>query len=172
MSTKTRDYVFYKLCCDDCEDIYIGSTSNFANRKNQHKQSINNLNCKNYNSYKAQFIREHGGWDNWRMIQIDSKNNITKREAEMYEEELRQKYKPTLNTIKSYTTREEELEHYKEYNKTRDPEDNKIRCKQYREANKEKVSERKKQWYLENKEEYNKKRREKYNQNKNNNNNI
>lgn len=167
MSTK-RNYIFYKLCCDDYDDIYIGSTCNFANRKYMHKASINNPNVKNYNCYKAQFIREHGGWDNWRMIQIDTRDDITKREAEMYEEELRQEYKPTLNTIKAYTTREEKLEQFKIRNKAKDPEENKIRCKEYREANKEKVSEGKKKWYLENKEEYNKKRREKYHKEKNN----
>ena len=147
MTTK-KNYIFYKLCCDDYNDIYIGSTINFRNRKNQHKQSVNNPNVKNYNCYKAQFIREHGGWDNWRMIQIDTRDDITKREAETYEEELRQKYKPTLNTIKAYTTREEKLEQHKKYNKTRDPEENKIRCKKYREANKDKASENKKKWYL------------------------
>ena len=166
MSTK-RNYIFYKLCCDDYDDIYIGSTINFSNRKYMHKSSINNPNVKNYNCYKAQFIREHRGWDNWRMIQIDTRDDITKREAEMYEEELRQKYKPTLNMIKAYTTREEKLEQNKEYNKARDPKENKIRSKAYREANKEKVSETKKKWYLENKEEYNKKRREKYHKEKN-----
>ena len=164
MSTK-RNYIFYKLCCDDYDDIYIGSSCNFANRKYEHKSSVNNPNAKNYNCYKAQFIRENGGWDNWRMIQIDSKDDITKREAEMYEEQLRQEYKPTLNTIKAYTTREEQLEQYKEYNKTRDPEANKIRSKAYREANKDKIAESKNNWYLKNKTEFNKKRREKYEKN-------
>jgi len=163
---KERNYIFYKLCCDDCDDIYIGSTSNFSNRKYEHKASVNNPNVKNYNSYKAQFIRGNGGWDNWRMVQIDTRDDITKREAEMYEEELRQKYKPSLNTIAAYTEREQKLEQQRVYNKTRDPEENKIRCKKYREANKQKVSDTKKKWWGEHKEEINKLRKEKYNENK------
>ena len=45
---KERNYIFYKLCCDDCDDIYVGSTSNFSNRKYEHKSSVNNPNAKNY----------------------------------------------------------------------------------------------------------------------------
>ncbi len=56
--------IIYKLCCNDPEitDIYIGNTTNFTKRKNNHKSCCNNSNDKNHNFYVYQFIRNHGGW--------------------------------------------------------------------------------------------------------------
>lgn len=43
-------------------ETYVGSTSNFKNRKQQHKSAINNP------QYKVhEFINQNGGWSNWRM---------------------------------------------------------------------------------------------------------
>ena len=44
----------YKICCKDknIEECYIGSSTNFVNRKNQHKNSCNNINNKEYNQKK------------------------------------------------------------------------------------------------------------------------
>ena len=47
MPIKAVDYsktVIYKIVCNDLEvkDIYVGSTSNFRNRKNKHKIKCNN----------------------------------------------------------------------------------------------------------------------------------
>ena len=77
MPKKTiTDYTFYKLHCDTCDDIYIGCTSNFNNRKYEHKGSVNNPNKESYNTKKAQFIRDNGGWDNWKMSPLEIKKNF------------------------------------------------------------------------------------------------
>jgi hypothetical protein len=163
MPKKTiTNYTFYKLCSDNCQEFYIGSTSNFNNRKHKHKQSINNSNQKDYNTKKACFIRENGGWDSWKMIPIDIKKDLTKREAEMYENELIQKYKPQLNTmLKTYVTKEQAKQQKKEYDKVysleyRKKEYDKVKKaesdKKYREANKDKIAERKKEWRENNKD--------------------
>ena len=71
----------YKLCCKDLtiQDIYIGSTTNFKQRKRQHKNCTTKETNKNYNRTLYKFIRDNGDWDNWDM-------------RESYEE-----YKPSLN---------------------------------------------------------------------------
>jgi len=106
----------YKLCCLDqsINDIYVGQTTDFRKRKNKHKSECNKLS----NIYVYQFIREHGGWDNWQMIQIEEYpcNNI--REAEARETYLMKELKSTLNSMLSFITKEERKENQKEYDKT------------------------------------------------------
>ncbi len=74
----SKNYVFYKICSDDCDETYVGSTANFKSRKTEHKRSCNNENRKSYNFKIYQAIRANGGWDNFKMIQIGTKDNITK----------------------------------------------------------------------------------------------
>tara|TARA_R110000851_G_C12898354_1_gene547889 strand:- start:42 stop:689 length:648 start_codon:yes stop_codon:yes gene_type:complete len=167
MPRKTiTDYTFYKLHCNTCDDIYIGCTSNFNNRKCEHKGSVNNPNRKNYNTKKAQFIRDNGGWDNWKMSPLEIKKDLRKREAECYETELLEKYKPSLNSmLNSFVTDEQKKERIKEYNKTRpkrDPE----KTKEYYQDNKEKIKEWKAKYDEENKELIHQKKKEYYEKNK------
>jgi hypothetical protein len=168
MPKKTiTDYTFYKLHSDTCDDIYIGCTSNFNNRKYEHKSSVNNANQKNYNTPKAKFIRENGGWDNWKMSPLEIKKDLTKREAECYETELIEKYKPSLNSmIKSFITHEQKLNYNKEYNKTRRPKRDPEKTKEYREKNKEYIKEWKAKYHEENKELIHQKKKEYYEKNK------
>ena len=62
----------YKLCCKDVniKEIYVGSSTNYKQRKQSHKSDCTNENSKRYNSCAYQFIRDNGGWDNWSMIEI------------------------------------------------------------------------------------------------------
>jgi hypothetical protein len=50
--------------------------------------------------------------------------------------------KPNMNMLRAYTTREQMLEQHRLYNTTRDKEDNKRRCKTYREANREEMKQK------------------------------
>ena len=110
----------YKLCCLDqsITDIYIGQTTDFKNRKRQHKQANCNENNKDYNAYVYQFIREHGGWDNWQMIQIEEYPCNNSREAQARETYWMKEFKSTLNNNKSFRTEEERKEYVRQYNKT------------------------------------------------------
>ena len=116
MPKKTiNDYIFYKIACDDCPDyIYIGSTSNFRERKCNHKSYCNNPNAKNHNLKLYQVIREYGGWANWNMIIIDKAEQLTLIDARIKEEQLRKDYNANLNSLRAYTSDEER----KDYNKT------------------------------------------------------
>lgn len=102
----------YKLCCLDqtITDIYVGQTTDFTKRKYSHKQSCHNENKKDYNYYVYQFIREHGGWDNWSMIQVEEYPCNNNREAEARETYWMKELKSTLNSMQSFTTKEERKE--------------------------------------------------------------
>ena len=64
--------LIYKIVCNDytITNTYVGSSYDFIKRKCNHKLKCNNSNCKSYNIYVYQFIRSHGGWDNWAMLKI------------------------------------------------------------------------------------------------------
>ena len=52
--------IIYKICCKDTNvtDFYIGHTTNFTKRKNQHKTSCVNENYKCKGEFKYKVIRE------------------------------------------------------------------------------------------------------------------
>ena len=137
----------YKLCCKDpaITDCYVGSTCAFRNRKYAHKTCCNNENDKAYNRNVYQFIRDHGGWDNWEMIEIKKVNCETKRELEKEERAVLEQLGGTLN--KSVPARSSV-----EYRET-----HKEEAKEYYEANKEEKKEKVKARYQKNKEELKKK---------------
>ena len=145
--SEPRNYKFYKFIClnDDVDSCYIGSTGNFKQRRNCHKQHCHNESCKQYNFKIYQTIRENGGWDNWKMVQIGSRDQITKREAEQIEEQYRKELKADMNERRAFRTEDEYKEYEKEYrenNKEKIAEQN----KEYHENNKEKIAEYKHEW--------------------------
>ena len=189
--TNYTNTTIYKLCCKNPTiiDIYIGHTSNFTQRKNQHKRSCCNDNSINYNQYVYQFIRQNGGWDNWCMVQIELKNCKDKREAEMRERYWIETLNAKLNCNMPITTKEEKdkqkqdwyeenkdiilekaKEHYEEnkeqkieYQKQyaeQHKEEIAEKQKEYREKNKEKLSEQKKEYRAAHKEEASKVQKE------------
>jgi len=129
----------------DNTNIYIGSTSNFKQRKYNHKITCYNEKKRQYNIPVYQYIRDHGGWESWVMIPIEeypcnSKNELLIRER-YYIDLLR----PTLNIQLPGRTDKEWYEDNKE----------KIaeKAKKYRNANKEQILERGKKYYEDNKEQ-------------------
>ena len=93
--------VIYKLVHKEDYDnanIYIGSTSNFTQRKSQHKSNCLNENSKEYHSKKYQYIRDNKGWDEWNMIEIEKYPCNDKREAEAKEEYWRTYFNAVLNS--------------------------------------------------------------------------
>ena len=147
-------YVIYKIVCDDMpEFIYVGSTTNFTQRKKSHKNACNNINNKSYNYKIYQIIRENGGWENWRIVIINEcEQGLTKTQAHILEEEFRVKLNANLNGQKCYTTIEEAKEYNKEYRKgynERNKETIAERAKKYKENNKQTIKEYNKVWQKE-----------------------
>ena len=145
--------IIYKLCCKDVAitEIYVGSTTNFRDRKRCHKLSCNLKTHNAYNTRKAQFIRANGGFENWAMIQLEAYPCQNKREAEMQERYWFELLKPKLNSIIPFRTKDEDLDYQKKYHRQYGVL-NKEKIKQYYELNKDKISEQKKQYYLNKKE--------------------
>jgi hypothetical protein len=91
---ETTPIIFYKFVCEDPEikSCYVGHTTNFMNRRRQHKYCYNGNHCKEHNYKIYTTIRENGGWNNWTMIEIDRKicldNSDTCKIEQKYIEEL------------------------------------------------------------------------------------
>lgn len=90
-------YTIYKLCCDDTDYTYVGSTRNRKERVRSHRRDSKVKDSKVY-----QTIREFGGWDNWRMVDIEEYTCDTKRQAETREEAWRVQIKADLNSRRCY----------------------------------------------------------------------
>lgn len=91
----------------DNENIYIGSTCNFRNRRYQHKHSCVNSNNKHHNEPMYTYVRSHGGWNEWAMIEIEKYPCTDKREAETRERYWIEHYKSNLNKKLPTRTRHE-----------------------------------------------------------------
>ena len=104
MPKKKIDYsntVIYKIFCKDenVNDLYIGHTTNFSQRKSCHKTACENSKNSLYDIKLYKIIRENGGWCNWIMQEIEILNLNNSTEARIKEAEYYEKYKATLNSI-------------------------------------------------------------------------
>ena len=96
--------IFYKICCKDVADLYIGHTTNFVQRKHSHKQGCTNIKSSTYNCRLYTFIRNNGGWDNWHMEIIAFHECNDLMSAKKYEQYYFEKYNATLNSIEPLPT--------------------------------------------------------------------
>jgi alpha-galactosidase/6-phospho-beta-glucosidase family protein len=125
-------------------------------------------------------IRGNGGWDRFKMIEVEKYPCKDNREAERREDEVMKELKASMNTYKSFRTEEERKEYNKDYHKEyreanidiikkKDKqyskeyyETNKEKIQQYREDNREHM----KEYYETNKEQIKEKTKEYYETNK------
>mgnify|MGYP005988400655 CR=1 FL=1 len=93
--------IFYKIYCKDSviDDLYIGHTTNFVQRKYAHKQGCKNNKSSNYNCKLYKTIRDNMGWDNWSMEIIAFHNCDDLYAAKKLEQSYFEDYKATLNSI-------------------------------------------------------------------------
>jgi len=132
----------YKSVCDDLNINFtcVGSTTNFAKRKCLHKSRSNDDKYRNQKVYKV--INEHGGWENWSMIKLEScicESTLDARKRERYfYEELNAN---TMNTYRPMRTSEELKEEVLEWSK------------QYYINNEATIKEYQKQYYIDNETE-------------------
>ena len=102
MTKYPKDYsksLIYKIVCLDpnISDCYVGSTLHFRQRKYQHKNNCNSPNKTEYNFNIYKFIREHGGWENWEMLQIEPYPCNSSHELALQERFHLEQLKATLN---------------------------------------------------------------------------
>jgi hypothetical protein len=164
MPRKEIDYsktVIYKIVCNDLSitDIYVGSTTQFTKRKYNHKSLCANEKGKKYNYKLYKTIREHGGWENWSMIQIEeypcgSANEARERERYLYEQlnaSLNTLY-PNRNSKEYYDENKEKIKERVRYYNDRNKEMIQTRGKSYYEANEDSIKEKMKDYYTANKD--------------------
>jgi hypothetical protein len=169
LSINYANTIIYKIVCKNIliTDVYVGHTTNFTNRKRQHKAK-SNTDKSTLNLYIQ--INLNGGFNNWDMIMIEEypcNNLLEARQRERYWYET---LNATLNSVIPYTTKEEgkittynQQHTWYEINKTRvlvlrknnyenNKEKIKIQRKNYYENNKEELKILHKNWYEKNKE--------------------
>ena len=96
----------YLNCCiykiehiENASLVYVGHTTNFKLRKQRHKGSCNNETDKSKHNYKVyKMIRNNGGWDLFRMIEIEKYPCNNKQEADKREFEIMKKLNARMNT--------------------------------------------------------------------------
>ena len=110
--------IIYKIEHIEKDDlVYVGHTTNWDRRKYQHKKCCNNENSSKYNYRLYQMVKDNGGWDKFRMIEVEKYPCSDRREADKRETEIMKELKANLNTYKSYTTKEEKSEQDKNIEK-------------------------------------------------------
>jgi hypothetical protein len=129
----------YKLIHKDATNddmVYIGSTCDVANRMKSHKKNCTNPNTKGHNYKLYKYIRENGGWEEWKYEILDEIEVPFKNDPKrfVYEGEYTRKY-DAINKLNSEIA-----------GRTK---------KEYRQDNKGKISESKKKYYENNKEKIN-----------------
>jgi len=111
-----NDYIFYKIVNinGDCELCYIGSTADFKSRRFNHKTVCNNVNDRSYNSKIYTTIREYGGWDEFKMVEVGRRDQITLAQAHIIEEHYRVELNANLNSQRCFRTHEQIKQQAKE----------------------------------------------------------
>tara|TARA_R110001592_G_scaffold8095_1_gene44406 strand:+ start:181 stop:717 length:537 start_codon:yes stop_codon:yes gene_type:complete len=155
--------LIYKIVCNDIKikECYYGSTTSFVKRKNSHKSSCNNINSKQYNQSKYQFIRENGGWDNWDIVLVKEFSCKNKLELEREERLCMEQDDNRLNCKLPARTDDEKKEYHKQHYI-----DNANKMKQYYIENSDKIKERNKQYKIDNADKIRKTKKQYYIKNK------
>ena len=135
-----QDYIFYKIVCldDSCDLFYIGSTANWKARNYNHKRNCTNEKSKGYNYKVYKTIRANGGWCNFKMIEIGTREQLTLRRSKQIEDEYRVQLKASMNDRRCYVSEEQKKEYARQYSK------------KYRQANKDKIKELSQEYYKNN----------------------
>ena len=119
MPKKTMDYskcVIYKIQhINNDELLYVGHTTNFTKRKNEHKSRVICETSNAYNHKVYQMIRENGGWLDFNMVVVKDFPCENNRQAEAEEDRIMREMKSTLNTIRASHSRKEYRQDNKEY---------------------------------------------------------
>ena len=110
-------FTIYKISIAD--NVYVGSTKDFEERKSRHIRNCYLEKDRAYNYKVYKFIRENGGWDKCRMEIIENYECENKKDALLREQYFIDELGATLNTIKSicFSTKQERHKIYNETHK-------------------------------------------------------
>ena len=122
MPKKAMDFTkacVYKICCKDItvKDVYVGSTTNLAQRRSQHKCHCNRPDSKGHNSPVYRFIRDNGGWDCWEVVKIEDFSCECDEDLRRRERHWMETLEATLNSHNPFTGFATGKEYFKDYSK-------------------------------------------------------
>tara|TARA_R110000822_G_C15085141_1_gene470111 strand:- start:45 stop:671 length:627 start_codon:yes stop_codon:yes gene_type:complete len=177
MPRKATDYsrtIIYKIQHQDKEDLlYIGSTTDFTKRKSQHKRTSSLSTYRDYNEKKYKMIRDNGGWDCFRMLEIKKFPCNDANEAHAEEDRIMQELKATMNDRRASRTERQyylDNEDFFREKQRKYYEGNKEKVlnysKEYRNKNNIEIKEYSKIYREENREKLKQKCKERYNKNR------
>lgn len=157
----SKTVIYHFVCKDEMiKCSYVGSTTNFAKRKNGHKSVCHNETSKNHHDKVYQTIREHGGWINWDMKPLEEFHCENKTQQVIREQYWIDRLKPEMNCYKAYQPLER-TEYIKEYHQ-KNAEKISEYHKEYQLENAESISEKKKSYRLINADKIKKQNNAKY----------
>ncbi len=111
--------IIYKIQHNDKEElIYVGHTTDFTKRKSAHKLTTRSEKDKAYNRQLYKMIRDNGGWDSFKMIEIKKFSCTNKREAEAEEDKVMRELKATMNMNRAFVRAEDVIEDRRIYRAT------------------------------------------------------
>ena len=118
MPRKPIDYSnthFYKNVGKDTnmKSVYVGHTTDFTARKYIHKKQCINPNNKSHNHFVYQTIRANGNWDNWDMVELETRYCESSLEARRIERAYIEQLQADLNVVKRPIVSLEERKDYK-----------------------------------------------------------
>lgn len=144
--------VIYKIQHIDVPSLlYVGSTVAFRTRKSQHKSATNNPTNPQYKFKVYEMIRANGGWQMFNMVVIMEFPCKNKQDAHTEEDRIMREMKANMNMVKAYNSREDRLEHMKEYSKKYNGA-NKDKKKIYYKENRDKIKDYQKEYRKVNKD--------------------
>jgi hypothetical protein len=102
--------IIYKIVCKDLNvtECYVGHTTNFKNRKSEHKKYCNNVKSKKFHLKVYEIIRENKGWNNWDMIEMEKFPCKDFNEARARERHWYEILNSSLNSIRPLISNEEQ----------------------------------------------------------------
>ena len=109
----TNSIIYHIRHMESKEVVYVGSTTNFSQRKTKHKYNCNHegKECFTYPIYSH--IRDNGGFDCFEVIPIQSLKLENKTQLLIAEQEEIDKHRNLVNSRKAHRP----IEEHKEYDK-------------------------------------------------------
>ena len=110
MSIPDKDYsntIIYKITCKDpsIQDVYVGHTVNFVQRKKAHRRACMNSKYPNHNCKVYKVMRNNGGWDNWNMDIVAFYKCNDLDEARQKEQEHFVALNATMNSVEPFPSK-------------------------------------------------------------------
>ena len=110
MSIPDKDYsntIIYKITCKDpsIQDVYVGHTVNFVQRKKAHRRTCMNSKYPNHNCKVYKVMRNNGGWDNWNMDIVAFYKCNDLNEARQKEQEHFVALNATMNSVEPFPSK-------------------------------------------------------------------